>query len=109
MVWLYLAIAIASEVMATLSLKYCDNFSKPTPTVLVVVGYASAFFFLAKILNMIPVSIAYAIWSGVGVTLVAIIGWLWLGQKLDIAAIIGVTLIVCGVVIINLFSSTVIH
>jgi len=105
--WLYLGIAICAEVIATTSLKYAEGFTKPLPTLAVAVGYGVSFFLLSLILKTIPVSITYAIWSGVGVALVSIVGWLWLGQKLDLAAIIGIGLIVSGVIVINVFSSTV--
>lgn len=107
MVWLYLAIAVAAEVMATTSLKFSKGFTEPLPTVLVAVGYACSFFFLTKVLKQLPISIAYAIWSGVGVALVSVVGWVWLGNKLDAAALIGIGLIIAGVVVINLFSSSI--
>lgn len=106
-VWLYLAIAIVAEVIATSSLKYSEGFSKPLPTLAVAIGYATSFFLLSLILKTLPVSITYAIWSGAGVALVTLVGWFWLGQKLDLGALIGIGLIVLGVVVINLFSNTV--
>ncbi|KAB2970787.1 multidrug efflux SMR transporter [Zoogloea sp.] len=106
-VWLYLAIAIVAEVIATSSLKYSEGFSKPLPTLAVAAGYATSFFLLSLILKTLPVSITYAIWSGAGVALVTLVGWFWLGQKLDLGALIGIGLIVLGVVVINLFSNTV--
>ncbi len=106
-VWLYLAIAIVAEVIATSSLKYSEGFSKPLPTLVVAAGYATSFFLLSLILKTLPVSITYAIWSGAGVALVTLVGWFWLGQKLDLGALIGIGLIVLGVVVINLFSNTV--
>lgn len=109
MVWFYLAIAIAAEVMATTALKFSEGFTKIMPSALVVVGYAGAFYCLSKVLNQIPVSIAYAIWSGAGVALVGIVGWIWLGQKLDAGALIGIGLIIAGVLVINIFSQSVAH
>jgi len=109
MVWFYLAIAIVAEVMATTALKFCEGFTKLTPSLLVVLGYAGAFYFLSKVLNQVPISIAYAIWSGAGVALVGLVGWIWLGQKLDAGALIGIGLIIGGVLVINLFSNTVSH
>jgi small multidrug resistance pump len=109
MVWLYLSIAILAEVMATTALKLCEGFTKFIPSLLVVMGYAGAFYFLSRVLNQIPISVAYAIWSGAGVALVGLVGWIWFGQKLDIAALVGMGLIVCGVIIINLFSKTAAH
>ena len=109
MVWFYLAIAIAAEVMATTALKFSEGFTKIMPSALVVVGYGGAFYCLSKVLNQIPISIAYAIWSGAGVALVGIVGWIWLGQKLDAGALIGIGLIISGVLVINIFSQSVAH
>ena len=109
MVWFYLAVAIAAEVMATTALKFSEGFTKIMPSALVVVGYAGAFYCLSKVLNQIPISIAYAIWSGAGVALVGIVGWIWLGQKLDAGALIGIGLIIGGVLVINIFSQSVAH
>ena len=109
MVWFYLAIAIAAEVMATTALKFSEGFTKIMPSALVVVGYAGAFYCLSKVLNQIPISVAYAIWSGAGVALVGIVGWIWLGQKLDAGALIGIGLIIAGVLVINIFSQSVAH
>lgn len=109
MVWLYLAIAIAAEVMATTALKLSDGFTKLSPSLLVIIGYAGAFYFLSKVLNQIPISIAYAIWSGAGIVFIGLIGWIWLDQKLDAAAIIGIGLIILGVIVINLFSNSTAH
>ncbi len=105
--WLMLAIAICAEVIATTSLKYAEGFTKPWPTLAVAVGYGVSFFLLSLILKTIPVSITYAVWSGLGVALVTLLGWLWLGQKLDAGALVGIGLIVAGVVVINVFSKTV--
>ena len=109
MVWFYLAIAITAEVMATTALKFSEGFTKLAPSLLVVAGYAGAFYFLSKVLDQIPISIAYAIWSGAGVALVGIVGWLWLGQKLDTGALIGIGLIIAGVLVINIFSQSASH
>jgi small multidrug resistance pump len=106
MSWLYLMIAIVAEVFGTSFLRASQGFTKPVPAILVVVGYGLAFFFLSLTLKEIPVGIAYAVWSGAGVTLIAAIGWLFLGQKLDLAAIVGMSLIIAGVVVLNLFSKT---
>ncbi|MFN5757416.1 MAG: SMR family transporter [Planctomycetia bacterium] len=107
--WIYLAIAIAAEVVGTSFLRSTAGFTKLVPSLLVVAGYGLAFFFLSLTLEKIPVGIAYAVWSGAGVTLIAAIGWLFLGQKLDAAAIVGMGLIVAGVVVLNLFSKTAAH
>ena len=107
MAWLYLAIAICAEVIATTALKYAEGFTRLGPSILVVVGYGIAFFFLSKIVQVLPLAITYAIWSGAGITLIGIVGWLWLGQKMDIAAILGIALIISGVIVINVFSKTI--
>ncbi|MDX1573379.1 MAG: SMR family transporter [Methylophaga sp.] len=107
--WLLLSIAIVAEVLGTSFLKASEGFSKLWPSVAVIVGYLVAFYFLTLSLKFIPVGIAYAIWAGVGVVLIALIGWLVLGQQLDIAAIIGISLIISGVIILNVFSSSVSH
>jgi small multidrug resistance pump len=107
--WLYLAIAIVAEVTATSFLRASAGFTKLLPSVVVVIGYGIAFFFLSLTLKDIPMGVGYAIWSGAGVTLIAAIGWLFFGQKLDAPAIIGMGLIVAGVVVMNLFSKTVTH
>jgi len=107
--WIFLGIAIVAEVLATSALKASDGFTKPGPGVLVVGGYAIAFYFLALTLKAIPVGIAYAVWAGLGILLVALIGWLAFGQRLDLPAVIGMTLIVAGVLIISLLSKSSAH
>ena len=107
--WVYLISAIVSEVIAPSALKASTGFSKPLPSVVVVVGYLVSFYFLSLTLKTIPVGIAYAIWSGVGVVLISIVAWLLYGQKLDLPALIGMGLIISGVMVINLFSSTAGH
>lgn len=109
MQWLHLAVAIVSEVIGTSALKASEGFSRFWPSAIVVVDYASAFYFLSLTLKTIPVGIAYAIWSGVGVVLVAIIAWVVFGQTLDGPTLIGMLLIVAGVVVINAFSKSVSH
>lgn len=107
--WIFLSIAIVSEVIATSSLKAAEGFTRLWPSLVVIVGYLLAFYFLSLTLKTIPVGIAYAIWSGAGVVLIAVSGWLFLGQSLDLPAVIGLFLIIAGVVIINVFSRTVPH
>jgi small multidrug resistance pump len=109
MSYLYLALAIVAEVVATSALKASAEFTRLYPSLLVVIGYALAFYLLTLALRTIAVGTAYAIWAGVGVVLVAITGAIIYKQIPDLAAIIGMTLIVSGVVIIHLFSSTVQH
>ena len=109
MAWIYLTIAIVAEVIATTALKTSEGFTKLTPSLIVLVGYGIAFYLLSKIVQILPLAITYAIWSGAGIALVGIAGWLWLGQKLDLAAICGIGLIIIGVIIINVFSSSISH
>lgn len=107
--WLFLSIAIVSEVVATLALKSSNGFTQLWPSLVVVAGYAAAFFFLSLTLRTIPVGIAYAIWSGVGIVLVTLIAWLVFGQALDVPAIAGLALIIAGVVVLNVFSRSAAH
>jgi small multidrug resistance pump len=107
--WIFLSLAILSEMIATSSLKAAEGFTRFWPSLVVVIGYLLAFYFLSLTLKTIPVGVAYAIWSGVGTVLIAVIGWLFLEQSLDMPAIIGLLLIVAGVLIINVFSKTISH
>jgi small multidrug resistance pump len=109
MTYLHLAIAIVAEVIATSALKASDGFTRLGPSLFVVVGYAVAFYFLSLTLRTMSIGVAYAIWCGAGIILIALIGWLVLGQKLDIAAILGMVLIVAGVAVINIFSKSIAH
>lgn len=105
----YLAVAIVTEVIATNALKVSEEFTKLVPSVIVVVGYGISFYCLSLVLKTIPVGIAYAIWAGVGIVLVAIVGLIAFKQVLDFPAILGMFLIVLGVVVINVFSKTTAH
>ncbi|MEJ8574323.1 multidrug efflux SMR transporter [Microbaculum marinum] len=105
----YLFTAIVFEVVATSALKAANGFTVLVPSVIVVIGYACAFYFLSVSLRTIPVGIAYAIWAGLGVVLVAVVGALVYRQVPDLPAIIGMALILAGVLIINLLSETVTH
>ena len=109
MYWIYLALAITAEVIATSVLKSTDGFTRLIPSAIVVAGYMFAFYFLSLTLRTLPVSIAYALWSGFGVILIAIVGWLVYKQSLDLAGIIGISFIIVGVIILNLFSKTIPH
>jgi small multidrug resistance pump len=109
MVYLYLLVAIVSEVIGTSALKASEGFTKLGPSLLTVAGYGFAFYFLSLTLAAIPVGVAYAVWSGVGVVLIALVGFLWFDQTLDAPALIGLALILAGVLTINLFSSSVSH
>jgi len=104
-----LSIAIVSEVIATTALKSSDGFTRLLPSVIVVLGYVTAFYFLSLVLRTIPTGIAYAIWAGVGIVLVSIVAWIVHKQTLDMAAIIGLGMIVGGVFVVNVFSKSVGH
>lgn len=104
--WLFLAVAIVAEVVATSALKSSSGFTRLVPSVVVVVGYGFAFYFLSLALKTIPVGIAYAVWAGLGIVLVAAIAWIVHGQKLDFWALVGTGLIVSGVIVLNLLSSS---
>jgi len=109
MTYLFLAIAIIAEVAATSALKASEEFTRLVPSVIVVVGYGVAFYFMTLVLRVMPIGITYAVWSGVGVVLVAIVGFFLYKQTPDIPAIIGMSLIVSGVVVIHVFSKTISH
>jgi small multidrug resistance pump len=109
MKWVYLSLAIMSEVMASAALRASDGFSRPGPTLALILGYGVSFFFLSLTLKTIPMGIAYAVWSGAGVFLICMIGWLIFGQALDLPAIIGLALIVTGVIVLNVYSKSVAH
>lgn len=106
MQWVYLAIAIASEVVATSALKAAEGFTRLVPSALVVVGYSLAFYFLSLTLRTIPLGVTYAIWSGVGVALITLIGWTYYHQALNLPSLIGIALIVAGVVVLSLYAET---
>ncbi|KAA0178989.1 QacE family quaternary ammonium compound efflux SMR transporter [Cupriavidus cauae] len=107
--WIYLSIAIVAEVIATTALKAAAGFTRPLPSLVVVTGYAIAFFCLSLTLRSVPIGIAYAIWSGVGIVLVSVAAWLLFGQRLDLPALLGIALIMAGVLVINLWSKSVTH
>ncbi|MDX9740448.1 MAG: SMR family transporter [Gammaproteobacteria bacterium] len=107
--WIYLSAAIIAEVAATSALKSSDGFTRLVPSLVVVLGYAIAFYFLALSLHFIPLGIAYAVWAGLGIVLIALIGWLVHGQALDLPAIAGMSLIIAGVAVMHLFSRTAGH
>lgn len=107
--YLILLLAIVFETVATSCLKQSEQFTKLLPSVLTVLCYGISFYCLSIVLRSIPVGIAYAIWSGIGIVLISIVGFVFFGQRLDLPAIIGLTLIVAGVVIINLFSHSTPH
>lgn len=109
MKFLYLFLAIIAEVFATSALKASEQFSKPIPSIIVVVGYLVAFYFLSLTLKTIPVGIAYALWSGVGIVLVSGAAYFLYKQTLDLPAMLGIGLIILGVIVINVFSKSTAH
>ena len=102
--WALLGLAIFSEVVATSSLKSTEEFTKLVPSIVVLVGYSAAFYFLSLTLDTIPIGVAYAVWSGVGVAGIALISVFFFNQRLDAASVVGMGLIVAGVVVLRLFS-----
>ena len=107
--WLILLVAILSETIATTTLKASEGFTVLIPSVVVVVGYCLSFYFLSLTLRSIPVGIAYAVWSGVGLALVTLFGFLVYNQKLDLPALLGILLIMTGVVVMFSFSDSMSH
>lgn len=107
--YVYLLLAIIAEVIGTSAMQASTQFTKLWPSVLMVVAYGASFYFMAYALKYMPVSIVYAIWSGLGIVFIAIIGWFWYKQTLDFAAILGMGLIIVGVVVIHLFSNSSTH
>jgi len=105
----YLAISIIAEVIATSALKASEGFTRVLPSAVVGVGYVISFYFLSLTLKVLPVGIVYAIWSGIGIVLISAIGWVLYGQKLDAAALTGMSLIVAGVLVVNLLSRSTGH
>ena len=107
--YIYLLIAIVFEVLATTALKETQGFTRLLPSLITVVGYGLAFYFLSLPLRSMPVGIVYALWCGAGIVMITIIGWTWFRQQLDLPALAGMALIMAGVLVINLFSKTVVH
>ncbi len=109
MLYLLLGLAIVAEVIGTSALIRTEGFSRLWPSLVVFVSYGLAFYLLSLVVRHMPTGVMYAVWSGAGIVLVAIVGWAWLGQKLDAPAIIGMGLIIAGVLVINLFSGSISH
>ncbi|MNV70242.1 Multidrug transporter EmrE [compost metagenome] len=107
--YLLLGLAIAAEVLGTSALKASDGFTRLAPSLITVVAYGVSFYLLSLTLKSMPIGIAYAVWSGVGIVLISAIGWLLYGQRLDAPALIGLGLIVAGVLVVNLFSKSAGH
>ena len=109
MTFVYLVLAIVAEVIATSALKASMGFTRPLPSVVVVVGYGLAFYLLSLVLRTLPVGVAYAIWAGLGLVLVTLVGIVVFGEKPDLPAVIGISLIVAGVVMLQMFSKMNVH
>jgi small multidrug resistance pump len=109
MPYLTLMLAVLAETIGTTALQASQQFSKPIPSVICALSYAVAFYLLAIALRHFPVGIAYAMWSGMGIIFIAIIGFAVFGQKLDLAAVLGIVMILAGILVINLFSNTATH
>ncbi|WP_095590693.1 SMR family transporter [Actibacterium ureilyticum] len=107
--YVYLVLAIVTETIGTTALQASQQFTKPLPSVIVVVGYAVSFYFLAQALRFMPVGIVYAVWSGLGIVLIAGIAFFAFGQRIDLPAMIGMGLIIAGIVVIHLFSDSATH
>ncbi len=101
----YLIIAIIAEVVATSALMHSEGFSRLLPSLIVVVGYGMSFYFLSLVLQTIPIGVAYAVWGGLGIALITIVGAVFYGQKMDLPGFLGITLIISGVVMLRFFSS----
>ena len=104
--YMFLIAAILTETVGTVALKASAGFTKPVPIIAVVLGYSASFYLLGLALNTIPVGIAYAIWSGVGIMSIAALGYFLFGEQLDAAALIGIALIITGIFVMQVFSKT---
>ncbi len=107
--YVYLVIAIAAETVGTTALQASAQFTRLWPSILVVAAYGVSFYFMALALRVMPVGIVYAIWSGLGIVLIAGIGFVVFGQRLDVPAVLGLALIIAGIVVIHLFSGSAMH
>jgi small multidrug resistance pump len=107
--WFFLGAAILFETIGTTALQASQQFSRLGPTILVIVAYGVSFYLLAMVLRYIPVGIAYAIWSGLGICFIAAIGYVVFGQRLDAPAVLGIAMIIAGIVVINVFSDSATH
>tara|TARA_Y100001970_G_C13972236_1_gene718809 strand:- start:157 stop:483 length:327 start_codon:yes stop_codon:yes gene_type:complete len=107
MKWIHLSIAIIAEVIATSALKESQGFTKTIPSLISIFGYGIAFYFLSLTLKTLPIAISYAVWSGVGISLLLIIGYLRYGQSISFGSIIGILFIITGIILINFFSKSI--
>jgi small multidrug resistance pump len=107
--YFYLTLAILTETIGTSAIQASQQFTRLVPSLIVLVGYGASFYFMALTLKVMPIGIVYAIWSGVGIVLIAAIGYAVYDQKLDMPAVLGIVLIIIGIVVIQLFSATKTH
>lgn len=107
--YLYMFVMIVSEVIGTMALQASQQFTRPLPSLIVVIGYGLTFYFMALTLKYMPVGIVYAIWSGLGIVGITVLAYFLFGQKLDLPAIIGIALIISGVLVMHLFSNATTH
>ena len=109
MIYIYLVLAVAMETAATTALQASQQFTRLIPSIIVVVGYAASFYLMSLTLKVMAVGIVYAIWSGLGIVLISAIAYVVYNQKLDLPAVLGMTMILCGILIIHLFSNSTTH
>ncbi len=107
--WFYLSVAIVLETVGTTALQASDQFTRLLPSAVTLISYGLSFYMLSYVLRFMPVGIVYALWSGLGICLISAIGWVALGQRLDLPAMLGLVLIICGIAVINLFSGATLH
>lgn len=107
--WLYLFLAITAEIIGSSAVKHSDGFTKAGPAAFGLISFGIALYFLALALRVLPLGIAYAIWAGVGIVLITLVGWLFFAERIDLPALVGIALIVTGVCVINLLSSSIPH
>ena len=107
--WIYLSVAIVLETVGTTALQASNQFTRLLPSAVTLISYGLSFYMLSYVLRFMPVGIVYALWSGLGICLISAIGWVALGQRLDLPAMLGLVLIICGIAVINLFSGATLH
>ena len=107
--WAQLGVAIVAEVIATTALKSSEGFTRALPSVVCALGYGLAFYMLSLVMKSLPTGVVYAVWSGLGIVLISLVGWLLYGQKLDLPAVVGMAMIVGGVLVIQLLSKVTGH
>jgi small multidrug resistance pump len=107
--YVFLLFAIVAEVIGTSALQASQQFTRPFPSAVVIAGYGASFYFLSLTLKVMPLGIVYAVWSGLGIVLISAVAWVVFQQKLDLPALVGMGMIIAGVVVIRVFSSSMTH